>query len=557
MTRNRLELQKKIYNLKNSLFSSLPITSLNNFNEFDLSIPSKPSLIQKIFPNNVLFVLLCALLIKLIFFIYSLYCYQNGILVASQNVFNQFAAHWWDLEGLSDFAGDYIPWHTNWMNGEKLYTAAFKGRYLYPPLYYYLIHIFAYWTVFSAPIVIFLCNILTGYFVFRLALNFGATPKAAKIMMVLCLLSPFNLFYSDFVWQNTGVVTTFLVVSMFNISQENYKWGMFWLGVAMSIKQVAFFFYPFLVIGVAYSPSFWKSHLQRKGKLRRKESKIPLFDYIRNLPLSSIIFYGLIPIEIFLIASYPYIFDDPGKYISILFNNHRTSNYEWVYNIFSQIVPVNSNSTFIGYFPDLTINPKNRPYQVNYRTSLAIAFAWIGYVLGIPPNITATFAVIFHMQLFLYVITIILGAFYWWFLNRTKFSSDQEYYWFMWNIGGLALFTVILFAEIGIYKYYLVSLTPFWAMYGGISPLNHERWKKAQKYSIKEIIHVPSRIQNQLFGGGSYFHIIEQSILQIAMILFNKWLAVIYFYLPLYLLGLAFFLVQMFREEFLSILRKK
>ncbi|MHA1887038.1 MAG: glycosyltransferase 87 family protein [Promethearchaeota archaeon] len=528
---------------------SSSITTNFFYNEFDLTIPTKSSKLHQIFPDNILYVIICCLAIKIVFFLYSLYCYQHGILVASQNIFNRFANYWWDLEGLSDFTGDYINWHANWLNGEKLYSAAFKGRYLYPPLYYYMIHIFAHWTVFSAPIVIFICNNLTGYFVFRLAKNLGATPKAAKIMAVLCLISPFNLFYSDFVWQNTGVVTTFLVISMFKISQEKYRWGMIWLGIAMSIKQVAFFFYPFFVIGVVYSPSIFKKKFN--------DSKIPLVNYIRNIPIRSLLFYGLIPLEIFLIASFPYLFEDPMKYVNILFGNHRSSNYEWIYQIFSNIVPVESNSTFIGYFPDLMQNPDNRPYQVNFRTSLPIAFAWIGYKLGIPTNITASFAVLFHMQLFLYIITILLGGAYWWFLNRTKFSSDQEYYWFMWYIGGLSLFTVILFAEIGIYKYYLVSLTPFWAMFSVLGPLNHDRWTRSQKYSLSELFSHPSRLKNQFYGGGSYFHVIEQIFLQITMILFNKWLAVAVFYLPLYIFGITFLFERMFRSEFHDIFQRK
>lgn len=529
--------------------TSLALSPSSYYNEFNLSIPTKPSKLHQIFPDNILYVLLCCLAVKIVFFLYSLYCFQHGILIASQNIFNRFANYWWDLEGLSDFSGDYVKWHTNWINGEKLYSDSFNGRYLYPPLYYYLIHIFAPWTVFSAPIVIFICNNLTGYFLFRFAKNLGATPKAAKIMAIMCLLSPFNLFYSDFVWQNTGVVTTFLVLSMFKISQEKYRWGMFWLGVAMSIKQVAFFFYPFFVLGVAYSPSFFKK--------KSYNSKIPLLGYLKNLPLRSILFYGIIPLEVFLIASFPYLFEDPAKYIAILFNNHRASNYEWVYRIFSNIVPVESNSTFIGYFPDLMLNPNNRPYQVNYRTSLPLAFAWVGYKLGIPTNITAAFAVLFSMQLFLYLITLLLGGAYWWFLNRAKFSTDREYYWLMWYIGGLSLYIVTLFAEIGIYKYYLVTLTPFWAMFGAISPLDHDNWTKSQKYSIYELIKQPDRLKYQFFGGGSYFHLIEQMILQISMMLFNKWLAVIVFYLPLFVLGIIFYFERMFRKEFREVFNRK
>ncbi len=542
---------------KVQFFYQPPVTSDFYYNEHDLSIPTSPTITHKIFPDNMLLVFFSCVIIKIVILLYGIYCYNNGISATTQNVLVGLADHWWNLEGLSDFSGDYITWHTNWINGEVLYSEAFNGRYLYPPLFYYMIHIFARWTIFSAPIVMLICNILTGYFVFRLAKNLGASGRAAKIMMVMCLLSPFNLYFSDFIWQNTGVVTTFIVISMFKISQEKYKRGMFWLGVAMSIKQVAFVIYPFFVVGVAYSPSLWKKNIQSPSPTpsspqSSSSSKLKIIEYIRNLPVSSLIFYGLIPLIIFLISSYPFIFEDPIGYFDILFNNHRGGNSTWNWDIFNQIVPVEHGGTFIGYFPDLTLNPDNNPYQLNYRTSIAVAFAWIGYVLGIPSQITAVIAVIFEMQLFLYLSAAILGFLYWCFLNRTKFLSDQEYYWIMWFVGSLALFVVIIFAEIGIYKYYFVSLTPTWAMFGAFSPLNHDRWKKAQEYSIEELSMNPARLKCQFFGGGSYIHVVVQLILQITMLFFNKWLAAAFFYLPLYLIATYMFFWLMFRRDLLA-----
>ncbi|MHA1521546.1 MAG: hypothetical protein ACTSRK_15300 [Promethearchaeota archaeon] len=531
---------------KFKFFHHPPTTSDFYYNEHDLSIPTSPTIAHKIFPDKMLLVFISCIIIKIVIFLYGIYCYNNGISATTQNVLIGLVDHWWNLEGLSDFSGDYINWHTNWLNGEKLYSDAFNGRYLYPPLFYYMIHIFARWTIFSAPIVMLICNILTGYFVFRLAKNLGASGKAAKMMMVLCLLSPFNLYYSDFIWQNSGIVTTFIVISMFKISQEKYKWGMVWLGVAMSIKQVAFFYYPFFVVGIAYSPSLWKN------RPSTPQSKLKIIEYIRNMPIGSLIFYGLIPLEIFLISSYPFIFENPLQYFDILFNNHRESDPNWIWSIFNQIVPVERGDTFIGFLPDLTLNPEHKPYQVNYRTSIAVALAWIGYLLGIPSQITAVFAVIFEMQLFLYLTAVILGFFYWWFLNRTQFSSDQEYYWIMWFVGSLALYVVILFAEIGIYKYYFVSMTPAWAMFGAFSPLDHEHWKKGQEYTLNELSTDPSRLKSQFFGGGSYIHVIVQLILQVTMLFFNKWLAPAFFYLPLFLIGAYMFFWLMFREDLLK-----
>ncbi|WP_371803482.1 hypothetical protein [Candidatus Lokiarchaeum ossiferum] len=499
------------------------------YNEFDLRIPVKTHWMKKLFPDRMLWLFTLAIVIKVGFFFYGMFFYEEGLNRTITSIFAKWGDFWWTTEGLCDFNGDYIMFRKNWLNGEALYTDAFNGRYLYPPLFYYIIHIFARWTIYSAPIVMLICNITTGFLIFHLAKSFGATGKAAKVMMGLTLLSPINLFYSDFIWQNTGVYTTFLVLSMLMISKEKYKWGMFWLGIAISIKHVAAFYMPIFLFGIIY-----KLYYKPKEKWMHKWT---IVQYIKSIPWSELLYYAAIPCLVFIICSSPYIFTVPDKFFGALLGSYSTPNAEWLSLIFSHIEPVYNGDILVGYFPDLTLGEGNDPYQVNFRAVLDVAFAWIGNRLGIPTAFTSLFAILFHFQFFLMISIAIIFLLYWRLIKNQRYQTDQEFYWMMWYVGSLCGFAAIMFVKIGIYKYYFVSLTPTWAIFGGFSGFNHQKWKRSTKYSIKELIRDPRKLRFQVFGGGSIFHIIETISMQLFLIYFNKWLAPAILYLPLFLIA--------------------
>ena len=238
----------------------------------------------------------------------------------------------------------------------------------------------------------------------------------------------------------------------------------------------------------------------------------------------------------------PYIVVIPEDYLGYLLGFGST-NETWLTQIFSNIVSVDIRGTFLGWFPDLTLGD-NPSYQPNYRTAMDVAFAWVGHNLGISTRITVIFSILFHNQLILLGILGIILLFYWRMVKNRRFLSDQEFYWFMWFTGSLSCFGAILFFQIGIYKYYLVTMAPMWGMYNILSPLNHDYWKKGWDVSLKEIWAHPSRIKYWFYGGGTVFHVISQMGLQILMIYSNKWLAPIYFYLPLFLIGLVQLIIR-------------
>ncbi len=464
-----------------------------------------------------IYFLILAILIKLGFFLYGIYCYKMGISVTFNSIFAEWANEWWHVEGLSDFNGDYMMFRDNWLNEEPLYSEAFNGRYLYPPLYYYLINLFSKWTIFSAPIVMFIFNIATGYLVFHLSKSLGASGKFSTTMMLLTLLSPFNLLYSDYIWQNTGVFTTFVVWSMLEISKERYETGMVLIGIAICIKQVAIFFLPVFLLGIVYKVNTISEY---KSKSRNK-----FVEYIRSVNWSKLIYYTSIPIIIFIICSIPFIFTIPETYFRQLFGGFNMK-VEDIIETFDNVVTVYNRDGFLGYFPNSSLIEGEEIYRANHRSALDLALAWIGFLFRIPTFITIGFSILFHFNFFMLLFVIIVNVNFWRIAKKKKYSTDKEYYWLMWFSASLSFFALLVFYDYGIYKYYFVSLTPFWAMFGLSGKLNHSIWKKNYKVS---------KLKDQFFGGGAIIHVVSQLILQIIMIYFNKWLAPVFLFLPLFL----------------------
>jgi hypothetical protein len=481
------------------------------------SIPKK-NWFDRLFPDDMFWVWMLCFVIKLSVFLSSVYMYEHNMSVSRTNwLIDTFNIIWWDAEGLSDFAGDYIMFRNNFLAGEPLYGPAFNGRYLYPPLYYYIVNVFAVQTIYSAPIVMLICNMMTGYFLYHLVKEMGATDRNAKLMLILQLLSPINLYYSDFIWQNAGVFTTFVVWSMLCITREQYKRGMFILGIAISIKQVAAFFLPIFLFGIIY--------LRFEKKREHYVHKLKLLEYLRSIPWSALIFYGLIPVEVFLLSSLPYIVTIPETYLGYLVGGFGV-DIPGLKIIFNQVVPIYAEGHFMGYFPDLNAAYEGNFYRANYRAALDVAFAWIGHLMGVPSIYTVWFSILFHTQLLFYGSLVVIFIIYWIIIKNkaTVFHTDRDFYWLMWFAGNLMFFACLLLVEKGIYKYYLLTMTPFWSTFSAVGGLNHEKWRNSQTWS------------NQLFGGGSLTHLIMSGGLQLGILLCNKWLAPAFIYLPLFLI---------------------
>ena len=479
--------------------------------------------IKEIFPGGMFIAFSLCILVKIAFFLYGVYMYNqyllNGTSVTIDNVFIQWLnVSWWNAEGLSDFAGDYILFRNNFLNGAILYSAAFNGRYLYPPVYYYLISVLAYWTIYAGPITMLATNIMTGYLLFHLVKKMGASNKAAIVMMVLQLLCPINLYYNDFIWQNAGVFTMFVIWSMLMITREKYSWAMVILGIAASVKQVAFFFLPVFLFGIIY-----KKYFQPK---KEKLSKYTIIQYLKSIPLDALVFYGLLPVLTFLVLSLPYIYSNPIQYLDVVMGNLGFS-VSGIVQQFSTIIPITVNGTVIGYFPNLSaVNPGNN-YQFNYRAPLDVAVAWILYIFGVNSEVGVIFALIFQLNLLLYGSTILIFILYWQIVKNQRGGSDQEFYWLLWFAGCLSFFGCLLFVNVGIYKYYFISMTPFWAIYGNFGSLQYQSWRHIKGW------------RNQFFGGGSALHIAEVWGIQLILIVSDKWLAPLFLYLPLFIINLV------------------
>ncbi len=506
------------------------LTPYDFYNAFTLDIPKKRNVFQKLFPNHMIWILIICILIKLCFFAYGVYMFNNNLNRTTGSIFTSMTKVWWNLEGLCDYGtnGDYVLFRNNWLTGEPLYSEAFNGRYLYPPTFYYIINIFSNWTVFSAAIVMFICNCLTGYFLFHLAKKFGANGRSAKIIMALSLLAPINLYYSDFIWQNSGIVTTFIVLSMLMISKEKFGWGMFWIGFATTIKQIAMLYIPIFVLGIVYK--------SKQKEIRDYKHKWTFIEYFKSISWADLFYYSSIPILVFICFSYPFIFTNSNEYLQLIFGSlSGMPNTENIAIIFKDIVPVTTNFTFLGYFPDLSKIQDILVYKPNKRAMIDVAFAWLGFKVKLSTELTTLFSLLFHFRLFFYLFIILIVLYYWMVVKNKRYTTDKEYYWYMWFAASLCSFASILFGTVGIYKYYFISLAPTWAIFGFIFPLNHEKWKHANKNDLSTMIKKPKYIKSQIIGGGTIFHIFEIILIQLLIMYSNKWLAPALIYLPIFI----------------------
>lgn len=533
---------------------SLALHSIEPINLYDLNLMldtfTKPVLTKdlpynkkkemkwthKIFPDRILLYMIPCLLVKLIFFSYTIYCYNQGLSIKQDTIFTRFTIQWWHFELLNDYNNDYLLWRELYLSGEFLYSDVFKGRYKYPPVFFIIINLLSPWTKYSAPIIILCCNMLTGYFLYRLLRNLSINVRNARISLVLCLLSPINLIYSDFIWQNAVVVISFLTITMFQITEHKYTSGMLWLGFAMCIKQIAFFCYPVCILAVSYSPAtyFHNTHLYNfNDKNRDSKPKIrKIQSAFINFPYRKILYYGIIPIILFFFVSIPFLIIDAEGYINQLFGLYKVTNFDYFTAYYDKIVPVKYQGNIIGYLPDLTIKPGKKSYQYNYRGSLALAFAWIGYFLQIPTKYTIFFAIWFVKHYFLFFFFFIIIIFYWWQLNLKKIRTLNQYYWNLWKFMGLSILCALIFSRVGIYKYYFVSLIPFFASYGFFAKFNTSPMSSW-------LSHHDLSIFNSYRAGGILFLIFEQVSIQIIFIFINKWLLALIFGFPLFIFQLV------------------
>jgi hypothetical protein len=114
----------------------------------------------------------------------------------------------------------------------------------------------------------------------------------------------------------------------------------------------------------------------------------------------------------------------------------------------------------------------------------------------------------------------------------------------MWYVGSLCAFTALIFYRRGIYKYYLVTLTPMWAIYSAFVPLNYKNWRIASNQRLKQIITQPKTNVYQIYGGGTFLHFLIQYGLQLLIMWYNKWLAVLFLYFPLLMFGVISLIYQ-------------
>lgn len=479
----------------------------------------KTSFVQKVqntwktlFPDQLFGIFLVCVVIKLVFFGYRLYILSMDLSQARDTIFNHFLHHWWHLEGLSDFQTDYLLFRENWRNGEILYSSAFNGQFDFPPLYYYLLFIFTWWTPYSAPIMLLIFHIATGLVLYSLFREWHFSIKAAKISVLLFLLSPINLYYSDFIWQYPSMVLFFLSLAMLKFVQQHYFVSMLALGAAMSVHQIIFWIYPFFVIVLIVIP------------ISRKQTFL-----LMGIPLLEFLFF-----------SFPYLILVPGSFIDSLFSNVPSLNLGEIQEVYSHIDVAVSNGEFVGYFPDFSLIGKSS-FRVNYRSSIMVAVLWLGYVFGVSLQVLGIIGIIFELEIFLGLFyCVFLGMFWFYIIYEQKHSGDnfaltwKKITYGLWNTIYLVLFAYLLFNNGGIYKFHMIWLTPFWASIRLFSSMNitQNKNQKKQSFSLKNVRHV--------------FEII---LIQLIILYSHKWLAPLLLYFPIFCISAGNYLQAYFSLE--------
>jgi hypothetical protein len=208
---------------------------------------------------------------------------------------NAFSISFLDLELYDDFSGYYLPWSLDFANGLWPYSADVPS-YIYSPLFYIMVGItgfipLASWIV-AFPI--FLCNMGTGYLIFRILLNQSQNEKVAQTALLYYYLNPFILIYGSFMWFNPPPFVFWVILGYFLMQKGRYNAAMFTFGIGVMFKQFAIIFLSIALIYVFKCIQ----HEQYKAQI---------------LILFKAICFWLLPV---MLISLPFLIHDAPGYIS-------------------------------------------------------------------------------------------------------------------------------------------------------------------------------------------------------------------------------------------------
>ena len=315
------------------------------------------------------------------------------------------------VELYNDYQFFYLSWVPSLREGAWAYSADL-AVYLYPPLWIYTVSILGSIPSWLPGVPLFLFNVGTGYFVYRIADSLTNDERYPIYAMMLYLLNPFTLFYGSFMWLNPTPYVFFTMASFFLALSEREELSIATIAVATLYKQLAVVFFPILSI-----------------VLLKKHSGRRMRDNARGFIKHTAIYAGIV-----FLVSVPFLIVSPEQYLNqVLLRN--TGSYEIL-------------RTFIPE-PWMTVH-------------LNTFFLW----LGMPAWFTDAIAFLLVNYVFLIISGIVVyGTFA---IFKPRFTNEENHVGRVRDLviqaltwGFVAVMCVQLFYPRGAYKFYLLALVPF------------------------------------------------------------------------------------------------
>jgi hypothetical protein len=319
----------------------------------------------------------------------------------------------WDLihiELYNDYQYFYLSWIPRLWEGAWAYSSDLIA-YLYPPLWIYTVGLFGSTPSWLPGLVLFTFNAATGILVYKIARKLTDDDTRSKIAMMFYMLNPFTLFYGAFMWLNPTPYVFFTMFSFYLVLVKKEELSVAMLAVATLYKQFAVVFFPILLILIIKQ----RTGLQLKSKL------VSFVKY-------TVIYSGIVGL-----VSLPFLIVSPSEYLNQMFLSN-TGNYQ----------------RLVTFIPDYWMTVHANTF-----------FLWLGF----PSWFTDSVAFLLINYIFLILCgALVYGGFA--FFMPPSDDKNQMKALFMkailWSF--VAVLSVQLFYPRGVYKFYLLALSPFAAL---------------------------------------------------------------------------------------------
>ena len=319
----------------------------------------------------------------------------------------------WNWEGFLD----HIFWYTSggenpkehhgftrmFLKGELPYRD-WGAAYNMTPLFLFMLAPF--WALplgwWRAALPIIICDALIGVAIYGIAKQLFHDERKAMLAGIFAGLAPVNLYYVSYLWLNPSIFTFFAIASLYYLLNDKYDTSAIFLGLSVMSKQVAGIFFPFILLFV-----------------------------FRNRGKYWLLRYFLIFTAICVVISAPYLIVYPNEYISML-RSRATSPFKGVF-------------AFPEFNQTVSLTAVLQYYEISDRI--------IRYV-GVAVNTYAAFI----LALLFALLSLEQEL-------REKGPNSPEGGPFFFMVTFAAMTIMVALFPLGVYKYYMASLAPFWALY--------------------------------------------------------------------------------------------